>query len=53
MNWPAVISALEETSHGAELVARTASDEARRQEARIVSGVAAVLANALRQGIEP
>ena len=52
MNWLAVIVALEETSHGAELAARTATDEARKQEARIVSGVAASIANALRQGLE-
>lgn len=52
MNWHAVILALEETSHGAELSARMATDDARKQEARIVSGVAASIANALRQGVE-
>ena len=49
MNWDAVIEALEETVRGAELHAKASEGEA-RLEARIVSGVAASLANALRQG---
>lgn len=52
MNWQAVIRALEETSRGAELSAKASSDPARQIETRIISGLAASLANAFRHGVE-
>ena len=52
MNWLEVIRSIEDTVRGAELSAKLASDSDHKLEARIVSGVAASLAAALRQGLE-
>jgi len=52
INWHEVVAALEETVRGAESTARISSREHIRMEARIVSGVAASLSNALRRGLE-
>ena len=51
MNWLEVIRSLEETVRGAELSAKVTSDPDAKLEARIVSGVAASIAAALREGL--
>lgn len=52
MNWPAVIDSLEATVRGAEFSAKIADRPEEKLEARIVSGIAAALAVALRNGLE-
>ncbi len=51
MDWATVIDELTNTMHGAELSAKATDDPMRKLEARIVSGVAASLANALSKGL--
>ena len=52
MNWKEVIASLETTVHGAERHAKSASTADEKLEARIVAGIAASIAFALRQGLE-
>jgi hypothetical protein len=51
MNWREVIASLETTVYGAERAAKLAENLNDKLEARIVAGVAAAFAGALRQGL--
>ena len=52
MNWNEVIESLENTVLGAERMAKLCDDPNHKIEARIVSGVAAAIAVALRNGLD-
>jgi hypothetical protein len=52
VKWLEVIESLESTVKGAEKMAKLTDDADFRMEARIVSGVVAAIAVALRQGLE-
>ena len=52
MDWSEVIESLENTMRGAERAAKSFPDPMHKLEAKVVSGVAAALAVALRSGLE-
>jgi len=52
MDWIEVIEGLENTVRGAERIAKLTSDPYSQLEAKIVSGMAAALAAALRNGLD-